>query len=308
MTSVRQAAEDYLAMRRSLGYAMKQDGKRLLEFVSFLERSGHAQVTTDAARSWATMAPTMGSAARRLSVVRTFTKFLHAIDPRTEIPPQDLLPYSTSRKTPYVYSDDDVCALIRATRTLQGRLRPATYATLFGMLATSGMRVGEATGIDRPDFDAHEGVLTVRGSVRGSKGKSRRVYLHATARDALQAYARERDRAFPCPNSPSFLLSTTGKRLLRQDVHGTFLILLGRAGLANRKPRRPRIHDLRHSFAIHTLEDWYRDGVDVERSLPRLSTYLGHGGPASTYWYLSATPEPLALAAERLGRLLGPMS
>ena len=304
MTSVRQAAEDYLAMRRSLGYSLEQEGRRLLEFVSFLERSGHAYVTTDAARSWATTAPTVGSAANRLAIVRLFAKFLHAIDPRTEIPPHNLLPYSTSRKTPYVYSDGDVRALIRATRTLQGCLRPATYATLFGLLATTGMRVGEATGLDRADFESREGVLTVRGS----KGKSRHIYLHATARDALRAYARKRDRAFRPPKSPSFLLSEAGKRLLRQNVHETFLILLGRAGLVDRKPRRPRIHDLRHSFAIHTLEDWYREGVDVERSLPRLSTYLGHAGPASTYWYLSATPELLGLAAERLGRSLDQLS
>jgi len=304
MTSVRQAAEDYLAMRRALGYALEQDGRRLIEFVSFLERFGHAHLTTDAALTWATTAPTTGAAARRLAFVRLFAKFLHAIDPRTEIPPQDLLFHSPSRKSPYVYSDGDVCALIRATRTLQGSLRPATYATLFGLLATTGMRVGEATGLDRADFESREGVLTVRGS----KGKSRHVYLHATARDALRAYARKRDRAFPRPKSPSFLLSEVGKCLLRQNVHETFLILLGRAGLVDRKPRRPRIHDLRHSFAIQTLEDWYREGVDVERRLPRLSTYLGHAGPASTYWYLSATPELLGLAAERLGRSLDRMS
>ena len=304
MTSVRQAAEDYLAMRRSLGYALEQEGKRLLEFVSFLERSGHALLTPDAARSWATTAPTPGAAERWLATVRLFAEYLHAFDPRAEIPSRDLLPRSSSRKPPYVYSDGDVRALIRATRTLRGRLRPATYATLFGLLATTGMRVGEATGLDREDFGSRQGVLTVRGS----KGKSRHVYLHATTRDALRAYARKRDRVFPRSKSPSFLISTAGKRLLRQNVHETFLILLGRAGLANRKPRRPRIHDLRHSFAVRTLQDWYREGVDVERMLPRLSTYLGHVSPASTYWYLSATPELMGLAAERLDPLLDRMS
>jgi len=303
MTSVRQAAEDYLAMRRSLGSVLEQDGRRLLEFVSFLESSGHAYVTTDAALAWATTAPTPGAAARRLSFVRLFAAHLHAFDPRTEIPPRDLLHHAPPRKPPYVYSEEDVRALIRTAWSLQGRLRAVTYATLFGLLATTGMRVGEATGLDREDFEPREGVLTVRGS----KGRSRRVYLHDTTRDALQAYVRKRNRTFPNPEGGSFLLSTVGKRLLRQNVHETFLLLLGRAGLADRKPRRPRIHDLRHSFAVHTLEDWYREGVDVQRMLPRLSTYLGHVGPASTYWYLSATPELMGMAAERLGHVLDRM-
>lgn len=303
MTSVRQAAEDYLAMRRSLGYALQQDGRRLLEFVAFLESSGHAHITTETVRAWATTAPTTGTAARRLSIVRSFAKSLHAFDPLTEIPPHDLLHYVPSRKMPYVYSGDDLRALMQATLALQGALRPATYATLFGLLATTGMRVGEATGLNREDFQPREGVLTVRSS----KGRSRQVYLHATARDALQAYARKRDHIFPNPEESAFLLSTAGRRLLRQNVHQTFLRLLGRAGLADRKPRRPRIHDLRHSFAIHTLEDWYREGADVQRMLPRLSTYLGHVGPVSTYWYLSATPELMGLAAARLEHVLDRM-
>jgi integrase/recombinase XerD len=292
-------ATAYIALRRRMGYRLAQDGKRLLEYVEFLRRMGEAQITVENALAWAQGAVSTRSAARRLSMVRGFAQFRQLTDARTEVPARDLLPDRSRRTTPYIYSDDDLRSLLRAARTLHGTLRPATYSTLFGLLAATGMRVGEATALDRDDFDAQAGVLRV---VQGKEGSLRRLPLHVTTADALRTYARRRDRVLRHPRGSTFFLSEAGTALLRQNVHETFLRLIDRAGMADRKPRRPRIHDLRHSFAVHTMTDWYRAGRDVEKILPHLSAYLGHASPASTYWYLTGTPELLSGPAERLER------
>jgi integrase/recombinase XerD len=160
------------------------------------------------------------------------------------------------------------------------------------------MRVGEAIALDRDDLDPATGVLTVR---HGKFGKSRELPLHPSTVSALADYARLRDRLCPTPRTPAWFVSTAGTRLIYNNVHYELHRLIHAAGLRPRSPRcRPRPHDLRHSFAVATLLDWYRDGTDVDAALPRLSTYLGHVEPASTYWYLTATPELLALVAARL--------
>lgn len=299
MTRLQQAATDYLALRRRMGYRLAQDGKRLLEYVAFLAAEGETQVTTENAMAWACGAVSKRSAARRLAVVRGFAHFAQLTDSRTQVPAKDLLPNRPQRLTPYIYSGEDVRALMRATEMLHGRLMRSTYATLFGLLAATGMRIGEATALERTDFDAYAGVLRV---VKGKEGSLRRLPLHATTADALSAYARRRDRVFRHPRSSTFFLSEAGAALLRQNVHETFLRLIDRAGLADRKPHRPRIHDLRHSFAVHTVTDWYRAGRDVEKLLPRLSAYLGHASPVSTYWYLTGTPTLLSGPLQRLER------
>lgn len=301
MTRLRRAAREYLALRRRMGYQLLQDGKRLLEYVEFLRRQGHSRITTETALAWARTAASRGTAAHRLAVVRGFAEFRRLTDPRTEVPAKDLLPHRPRRTSPYIYSAADVRALLRAARTLNGQLRPATYTTLFGLLAATGMRVGEATTLERSHFSADQGVLSV---LRGKAGSVRRLPLHASTIAALSAYARRRDRVLPRPTSSEFFLSEVGTPLLRQNVHETFLALLGRAELSDRKPRRPRIHDLRHSFAVHTLTDWYRAGHDVERMLPRLSAYLGHASPVSTYWYLTATPALMGSAVQRLEQVM----
>jgi integrase len=229
---------------------------------------------------------------------------MRALDPRTEVPAsaRELLPpLGARRRAPYIYSAADVCALMRAAARLRG-LKAATYATLLGLLAATGLRVGEALALDHTDLDLRAALLVVR---RGKFGKARALALHPTTVTALRAYARTRDRAWPRPRGPAFFLSTHGTRLLYNNVHGAFLRLVAQAGLATRRPRRPRIHDLRHSFAVQTLVAWYRAGEDVEVRLPALSTYLGHVHPSCTYWYLTATPPLLRLAAQRLERVLG---
>ena len=226
------------------------------------------------------------------------SRYLQAIDPRTEVPPDDLLPRQTLRVTPYLYAEQDIRRLMHAAEGLHRPLRAATYTTFFGLLAVTGLRIGEAIRLDRQDVDWAHRLLLIRDS---KFGKSREVPVHDTTIEALRAYARLRDRVGPRPKSPSFFLSSMGTRLIYMTALRTFWELLDRAGIEGRSARsRPRPHDLRHTFAVRTLLDWYRAGVDVQARLPVLSTYLGHLDPTSTYWYLSAAPELLALAAQRL--------
>lgn len=301
MSPLHRALDEYLRVRRALGFTLEREGRLLPQFLAYLEHHGSDSITVALALDWALAPPgaSLRWAGARLAVVRGFARHLAAFDPRTEVPPVDLLPaLSTTRLIPYVYTDEELCTLMDAARTFDG-LKGATYATLIGLLGATGMRVGEAIALDRDDVDEREGVFAVR---HAKFGKSRELVLHRTTTEALRAYADERDRVHPRPRSPAFLLSLAGTRLNYKNVHFTFLRLVRRAGLAERRPRRPRIHDLRHTFAVTTLVRWYREGADVEARLPALSTYLGHVAPSSTYWYLTATPELLELASQRAQR------
>jgi integrase len=302
MSPLQRALDDYVRVRRALGFALVREGRLLPQFVTFLERHGHAAISAPLALRWALAPP--GASPRwahtRLAMVRGFARYLAAHDPRTEVPGRELLPPPpTARATPYIYTDTEICALVRAARTLTG-LKGATYATLIGLLAATGMRVGEAIALARDDVDDHHRVLVVR---HGKFGKARELPLDPTTTTALRAYTRDRDRVLPHPRSPSFLLSRAGTRLHYKNVHFTFRRLVLRARLPVGRPPRPRLHDLRHTFAVTTLVRWYRAGVDVEVRLPALSTYLGHVAPSSTYWYLTATPELLHLALRRAQRV-----
>ena len=304
MSALRKAVRDYLEIRRSLGYKLKQTGRFLHDFVSHIEDSGTSFITEKAALAWATQRTdtTVRTQAERLSDVRLFAHYVHALDQRTEIPRKDLLPYRRERRSPYIYSDEGVKALMKAGRKLQGPIMRHTYPTLIGLLAVTGMRAGEAFALDHADLKEQEGFLLIRNA---KFGKSRNVYLHPTTLEAMQDYARTRDRVFPCPRDSSYFVSTAGTRLLRQNVSIVFARLLKKAGLASEPGDRPRIHDFRHSFAVKTLIGWYRAGLDVETHLPLLSTYLGHVNPSSTYWYLTVAPELACLAAERLENHMG---
>lgn len=305
MTDLRHALDDYLAIRRSLGYKLTRTGLLLADFVAHLEATEADTITTDAALAWATLPPNGASDwwGQRLSVVRTFARHLHAIDPAHEVPPVGLLPGRSHRATPYLYSDADIAALLAAARSLRSPLRAATFETLVGLLAVTGLRIGEALRLDRDDVDLVEGVLLIRLS---KFGKTREVPLHGSTVDALAAYSRERDRLCRRPAGPAFFVSTAGTRLLYCNAHLAWLDLVRRAGLQPRSAQcRPRPHDLRHSFAVRTLLGWYRDGEDVAARMPLLSTYLGHVHPGNTYWYLSAAPELLHLVAARLDAVAG---
>lgn len=305
MNPLRQALSDYLTVRRALGYKLERAEKLLTQFITYLEDRGQQHISIEATLAWATLPAGEHHYwwAYRLVVIRRFIAYVHTIDPATEVPPTNLLPGRSCRATPYLYSEEQITALLTATAILPKPHRAATYHTLIGLLTVTGMRVGEAVALDRHDFDSRNGLLIIR---KGKFGKSRELPLHPSTVDALHCYLCRRDRPPSATNNPALFVSIAGTRLLYCGVQQTFSKLVRCAGL---KPRsascRPRLHDLRHGFAIATLLDAYRDGGDPSTRLPLLSTYLGHIDPSSTYWYLSATPELLALVARRLERHLG---
>jgi integrase len=308
MNALRSALDDYLVLRRSMGFKLDRAGRLLAQFVAHCEAVGSETLTTQLALSWATL-PAGGSQswyAGRLSVVRGFARYLGFVDPRTEVPPPDLLPNQSHRACPYLYSTEEVVALMDAAGKLPSLLRRATFSTLIGLLYVTGMRIGEALHLDRDDVDLGQQVLVVRNS---KFGKSREVPIHPSTARALGAHARQRDELCPRASSPAFFISLAGTRLLYCNVHLCFQRLVREAGLTPRSLTcRPRPHDLRHTFAVSTLIGWYRDGREVEPRMPRLSTFLGHIHPKHTYWYLEAAPELLALAAARLEADAEPVS
>jgi integrase/recombinase XerD len=292
--------QDYLALRRALGFKLGKEGRLLPDFAAFAEAAGAATVTIDLALAWAA-GPESASpvwAAQRLSMVRGLARYLQAVNPATQVPPAGLLPARTRRATPYIYSDAEVAALMTAARALPGPLKAATFCTLIGLPATTGMRGSEAMALDHGDLDTAAGLVTIRAT---KFRKSRQLPLHHSTLRALAAYQATRDRLCPAPATASLLVSSTGARLCQATVQPVFRHLLHQAGIGQ-DTHRPRatVHGLRHTFAVKTLPGWYRDGQDVQARLPALSTYLGHAGPAATYWYLTGTPELLALAAGRL--------
>ncbi len=300
-TDLRRSAEEYLALRRALGFKLYHQTWFLPDFVAFLVAHGSSVITTELAVRWAQQPPdaTPGWWAMRLSAVRCFAKHHRAFDPRTEVPPPDLIPCRAPRLPPHLYTDGEIAALMREARALRPALKAATYATLLGLLAATGMRVGEALALDDGDVDWHRSLLTIR---HAKFQKSRLVPVHDSTLAALRAYLTLRDHLLPRRRGPSFFASGVGTRVFHQNFNRAFLRLIRRAGIHAGRGRRPRLHDLRHTFAVNTLRDWYRSGLDIERRLPWLSTYLGHVNPTTTYWYLTATTELLALAGKRLER------
>jgi len=301
MSSLRQTCDEYLALRRALGFKLERHGRLLPDLVAHLNAAGETTVTTPPALEWATKpAGHPQEWAVRLSIARGFARYLRALDGRAEVPPADLLPRCRRRPAPYLYSDAEIAALMAATDKLGVPLTRATYRTLIGLLVVTGMRIGEALALDRQDVDLAGGCVTVRG---GKSGAARELPLHESALRELREYCSVRDRRWPRSKSPAFFLSAAGTRLLYPNIHRTFRRLRIEAGLpVLASGRAPRIHDIRQSFAVRTLTDWYRADVDMLAWMPRLSSYLGHAAPAWSYWYLQATPELLRLAAERLER------
>jgi integrase len=308
MTELHRALADYLSLRRSLGYKLRRSEKLLHQFIDFLKAAGAKTITTKHALAWACQPKNGGTNwwANRLSVVRGFANYLHAMDDAAEVPPRDLLPCRPHRASPYLYTQEEIAALIEAASMLRSPLRVATYQTLIGLLAVTGMRVGEAIGLDRQDFDAGYGVLIIR---HAKFNKTRELPLHPTTVAALCRYLARRDRRRYAARTSALFISPAGTRLLYCGVQWTFQRLVRQVGIMPRTAWcRPRIHDLRHAFAVNTLLNAYRDGSDPHLRLTLLSTYLGHVDPAASYWYLSAAPELLGKAAERLDHKRGARS
>lgn len=312
MNTLRQAAQEYLAMRRSLGFKLERAGPALLDFVSFLQQHRASYITLRLALDWAKRASGGQPdtwAAQRLSFVRLFARYRSATDPRTQVPPAGLLPFRPKRARPYLYSDKEILQLLRATlnRPLSPRhakrcaLLPWVYYCLFGLLSVSGLRLGEARNLEIQDVDLNAGVLTVRGT---KFGKDRLVPLHASTCRVLADYIARRQRYWADRAVSSYLfVSSWGNRLDSAQIHRAFYAVSRQIGLRSASDSHgPRLHDLRHRFASKTLLRWYRAGVDPEQRLPTLSAYLGHVHWSDTFWYLSALPELMLEAMSRLER------
>jgi integrase/recombinase XerD len=305
MTTLRAAVHEYLTLRRGLGFKLHDAGTGLLKFVTFMEQHRAAYITHQLALVWAqqpsTVQPTECS--RRLSFVRGFARHRSATDPRTQIPPEGLLPYRPRRARPYLYSDEDIRRLLRAALTVPARdgLRPWTYHCLFGLLSVSGLRLGEARNLQLQDVDLAAAVLTIRGA---KFGKSRLVPLHRSTRSIFANYLARRHRCWATrPVSSYVFVSSRGNRLDVGTIHRMFYVVSRQIGLRGPSDSHgPRLHDLRHRFAVKALLRWYRAGEDAERHLPVLSAYLGHVHVSDTYWYLSAWPELMHEAMRRLER------
>lgn len=294
--------KNYLKLRRGLGFKLHSVGMFLRNFVRFAEAKRARFITTKLALHWATRPPNIKPVQRgsRLAVVRRFAEYVSTVDPRTEVPPPRLLPYRIRRRPPHLYRNEDVRRLIEAAREIDpsSPIKGPTLSTLFGLLATTGMRVSEALALNCEDVNLDGQLLTIR-LAKGNK--TRLVPLHVSTAAALRRYATIRDSVYPRRMNPGFFVWEGGVRLGYDSVNRWFLLVACQIGL--RKPgdrRGPRVHDLRHHFAIQTMLQWYRTNTDVETRLPELSTYLGHIHVRDTYWYLSAVPELLKLATLRL--------
>jgi len=303
------AVADYLELRRSFGYKLDEAGRLLPRFVAYLESVGADVVTIERAVEWAQQpeaAPGTTVWAKRMCVVRGFARYLAGIDSRTQVPPPGLISSPRRRRNPFIYTTADISSLqLEAQRRIPTPLRAATVATVIGLLGSTGMRVGEVLRLDRDDIDWDSAVIWVRQT---KFNKQRLLPLHETTAAALADYANQRERLLTSAlKTSSFFVSTVGTRLIYVDLNVTFKKLADSAGIARGSAVTGRIHDLRHSFAVRTLLEWYRQGEDVQARLPWLSTYLGHREPRYTYTYLTAIPELLALAAERLENSTGPV-
>jgi integrase len=295
---------EYLALRRGLGFDLETPRWLLLDFARYADRINHrGSVTVDLAVRWALSSRSSdpSQAARRLSAVRQFARHRLAFDPATEVPPVGLLGHAPRRKQPHLYSDAEIAALLRECSLLRprGGLRPKTYLAFFSLLAATGLRLSEACRLACRDVDLSEGLLTIR---EGKFRKSRLVPLHPTGAQALARYATQRDAFRDAPRSESFFRTDQAPALKRAAVEKTFSRLRDRLGWTSHgRARRPRIHDLRHTFAVRRLLRWYQEGADVDRKILALATYLGHAKVTDTYWYLSAVPELMTLPAQRFG-------
>jgi len=304
MSQIRSALKEYLALRRALGYKLYRAELQLQQFVEFAEQAGATYITTELALKWATQPVDAQQSwwAQRLSIVRIFAEYCTSHEARTVVPPHDLLPCAYRRVSPRLYRDEDIRRLLNAARQLPSTLglRPHTYAALFGLYVSTGLRTSEPLGLDRDDVDLPRGVLTIRGT---KFDKARYIPVHPSTQRALQRYAKIRDRLCRHPNSPSFFLSDQGKRLSADMVRWTFIRLSLQVGLRDAGDSHGhRIHDFRHRLAITRLTHWHRRGVDVERHLPQLCTFLGHAHITDTQWYLTATPQLLRHVLKRVER------
>ncbi|KVV46731.1 hypothetical protein WK92_24480 [Burkholderia ubonensis] len=309
MKTLRNLLAEYLATRRALGFTLQSDGNGLKTFVSFMERQRADYITTSLAVAWAQEPRSVQPARwnRRLSIVRSFARYCSAFDARTQVPPTNLIPGLYVRPRPYPFTDSDIEHLLQEALNLQPEtgLRRWTFYSLFGLLSVSGLRFCEARDLAVDDVDLANGILVIHSS---KFGKSRFVPLHASSVRVLSDYLERRQRFLEAHSieTTCVFVNDRGTRLSHDQAIDTFQRLLRKNGVSvNEAGRKPHLHDLRHHFATQTLLRWYRDGKEIDRQLPVLSAYLGHVEIRDTYWYMSARPELLELARDRLERYWG---
>ena len=305
MSKLSEHVEEYLRARRALGVKLERAGRLLPQLVGYLEAAEASTITRELAISWAKLpvAAHPQHWASRLSIARGFAAYLQTIDPNTEIPPVGVFAVRYQRQTPYLWSRTDIARLLEAASELRPPLKAASYEALFGLLAVTGMRLGEALALKPSDVNLENGVITIRRETAKLE-RARLVPLHPTTVQALERYARTRALLCPTPRSETFLLSSVGTRLDRSAVAKTLRTLTTTLGLRT-DTAHPTAHQLRHSFAVSTLIDWQRRGIQIDERIAVLSAYLGHVSPAESYWYLTATPELMNSAAQRLQQHLG---
>lgn len=295
------SAQEYLDFRRSLGFKLKTEGMLLLKFAAYADEQEHqGPVTVQLALNWASLSQrsTRLYKARRLEIVRCFAKYQAIFDSRTEIPDKGLLGAAHRRKQPHIYSPEEISALMQAAKQLtpQDGLRPKTYVTLLGLLTSTGLRISEALNLRCEHLDWKESVLTVQNT---KFAKSRLVPLHPSTIKELRRYEQIRDQLVSVSDE-NFFVSDWGKQLKYSTVRSTFKALCCKLGWkASGEKRRPRLYDLRHTFACRRLIQWYCDGVNIDCAISSLSTYMGHVKVADTYWYLTGVPELMEIAGAR---------
>lgn len=305
MSTLEQHLEEYLRVRRTLGYKLERHGQVLSELITYLHQHGASTITSELAIAWARS--TAGACPRywanRLGAARGFAAYLKTIDSETEIPPAGVFAGGYRRPAPYLWSQQDISRLLDAARALRPALKAATCEALFGLLAVTGMRVGEAVALERDDVDLAAGVITIREQTAKLE-RARLIPIHHSTITALERYLQTRDKLCPRPHSARFFLSPRGHAWDRNQVTRAVREITTTLGLRT-QTTRPRTHDLRHSFAVRTLTDAQQAGIPVDERIAVLATYLGHKAPSDTYWYLSATPELMGLAADRLDQRFG---
>ncbi len=301
MSALSEGLDSYVALRRRMGFVVRNETYALEGFVRFCDGLGAEIITTDLVMAWVMAPQGVGRSwlAKRFGLARSFAVYLHGFDANHQIPPARMVTDRYRRRNPYLYNDVEIVALMDAASRLRGELRPVTYRTVIGLLAVTGLRISEAINLNDDTVNLDDGHLTIRNT---KFNKSRLVPLQSSTVDALHRYLASRSAAF-ADHAPGtgFFVTDTGRQIHYRQCQATFAQCLELAGMTTEPRRRPTLHDLRHTFAVNTLIDWYRsESVDVAAMMPYLSTYLGHVDPKSTYWYLTASPELAAVVAGRL--------
>jgi len=305
MKSLTTSLNEYIKLRRSLGYQLKETEQYLKRFIKFLKKRGTQYITAKLSLEWAMLPQNVKRShwSRRLSIVRLFAQYHTMEDHRTEVPPSYLLSQQPNRAIPYIYSEKEIRQILKACQSLLSLgLRHHTYFTFFGLMVVTGCRISELISLNRDDLDIKNNWIIIRNS---KCNKSRLLPLHQTTMRQLKKYSEIRDQ-FPVHDVNAFFLSDQGARITKWSARYAFIQISKQIGL--RDPfdsNGPRIHDIRHSFAVRTLLNWYRKGINIDKKIILLSTYLGHKKPTDTYWYVTGTPELLAQATSRLEKNIG---